>query len=83
MRITIASFIALCALMGVAQAQIGGGISNPLVTTQSVTFQSFTTSANGTYTPNANLLFAIVECVGQGGGGGGAAASATGGCDRQ
>lgn len=44
----------------------------------SVTFQSFTTSANGTYTPNANLLFAIVECVGQGGGSGGAAASAAG-----
>src|SRR5262249_50757615 len=44
----------------------------------SVTFQSFTTSANSTYTPNANLLFALVECVGQGGGGGGAAASATG-----
>ncbi len=44
----------------------------------SVTYQQFTTSANPTYTPNANLLFAIVECVGQGGGGGGAAASATG-----
>jgi hypothetical protein len=44
----------------------------------SVTAQYFVTSANGTYTPNANLLYAIVECVGQGGGGGGAAASASG-----
>ncbi len=47
--------------------------------TGSVTLQVFNTSANSTYTPNANLLFAVVECVGQGGGGGGAAASATGG----
>src|SRR5258708_36099813 len=44
----------------------------------SVTFQSFTTSANGTYTPNVNLLFAVVECIGQGGGGGGAAGPTTG-----
>ncbi len=43
----------------------------------SVTAQSFTTSANGTYTPNANLLFAVVECIGQGGGGGGAATNTT------
>lgn len=48
-------------------------------TTMSVTFQTFTASANTTYTPNANLLFAMVECVAQGGGSGGAAASATGG----
>lgn len=44
----------------------------------SITTQYFTASANTTYTPNAKLLYAIVECVGQGGGGGGAAASATG-----
>ena len=44
----------------------------------SVSTQKFTTSGNSTYTPNANLMFAAVECVGQGGGGGGANASATG-----
>src|SRR5258706_1428854 len=44
----------------------------------SVTTQYFTTSANSTYTPNANLLFAVVECIGQGGGGGGSTSSATG-----
>ncbi len=44
----------------------------------SVTTQYFVISANGSYTPNANLLYAIVECVGQGGGGGGAAATGTG-----
>lgn len=44
----------------------------------STTLQYFTTSATITYTSNPNLIFAIVECVGQGGGGGGAAASATG-----
>lgn len=43
-----------------------------------ITEQVFNTSANSTYTPNANLVYAIVECVAQGGGGGGAAASATG-----
>ncbi len=43
-----------------------------------LTTQYFTTSANGTYTPAAGLVYAVVECVGQGGGGGGAAASATG-----
>jgi len=32
--------------------------------------QTFT--ASGTYTPNANLIYAIIDCVGGGGGGGGA-----------
>lgn len=59
---------------------VAQNVQSPAATQNiSVTFQTFTTSANGTYTPNANLLFAVVECVGQGGGGGGAAASATGG----
>src|SRR6266567_2404457 len=76
MRIFASLLSLLLASSALAQG-IGGGISNTAPI--SVTFQSFTTSSNGTYTPNANLLFAIVECVGQGGGGGGAAASATGG----
>lgn len=67
---------------GAPTGAAGGGLSgtfpNPSLA-YTITTQYFTTSANGTYTPNANLLFAIVECVGQGGGGGGAAASATGG----
>lgn len=37
--------------------------------------QVFTSS--GTYTPNANLLYAIIECVGGGGSGGGTAATST------
>ena len=48
----------------------GGGISHPL----SFNVRSFT--ASGTYTPSANLNFAIIECVGGGGGGGGAGAYA-------
>lgn len=72
----LAAFIAGSALIQRAEGQgVGGG---NILGTYSVTTQYFTTSANPTYTPNANLLFAIVECVGQGGGGGGAAASATG-----
>ncbi len=42
----------------------------------SVTIQKFT--ASGTYTPNAKMLYAIVQCVGGGGGGGGAANAAAG-----
>lgn len=45
--------------------------SNPNVITQ----QIFTSS--GTYTPTANMVKAIVECVGGGGGGGGALGSAS------
>lgn len=53
--------------------------ANAVVTcSPSITTQYFTTSGTPTYTPNAHLLYAVVECVGQGGGGGGAAASATG-----
>ncbi|MBB3315105.1 hypothetical protein FHT77_000947 [Rhizobium sp. BK181] len=33
-------------------------------------------SVSGTYTPHANMLFCLVECIGGGGGGGGAAATA-------
>jgi hypothetical protein len=39
-----------------------------------VRIQTF--SASGTYTPNANLLYAIIECWGAGGGGGGTATAA-------
>lgn len=39
-----------------------------------VVVQTF--SVSGTYTPTANMVFAIIECVGAGGGGGGAASSA-------
>lgn len=45
--------------------------SNPNI----VTRQSFTGS--GTYTPNANLVKALIECIGSGGGGGGSAGSGT------
>lgn len=38
-----------------------------------VRVQKFTVS--GTYTPNANMLYCIIECVGGGGGGGGAGGS--------
>ena len=38
--------------------------------------QVFTSS--GTYTPNANMLYCIIECVGGGGGGGGAAITTAG-----
>jgi len=38
--------------------------------------QKFT--ASGTYTPNANMLYCIIECVGGGGGGGATVGSATG-----
>lgn len=34
-------------------------------------------SASGTYTPNANMLYCLIECIGGGGGGGGVAGSAT------
>jgi hypothetical protein len=37
--------------------------------------QKFT--ATGTYTPNANLIYAIIECWGAGGGGGGVAGTAS------
>jgi hypothetical protein len=37
--------------------------------------QIFTSS--GTYTPSANLLYAVIECVGGGGGGGGANSAST------
>lgn len=70
----VAAFSAVGSIAALAQSVGGGNILG----TYSVTAQYFVTSANGTYTPNANLLFAIVECVGQGGGGGGAAASSTG-----
>lgn len=63
---------------GAAGGALSGTYPNP-GTAWNVTHQYFTTSANGTYTPHANILFADVECVGQGGGSGGAAASATGG----
>jgi hypothetical protein len=43
-------------------------------TVGAVKVQKFT--ANGTYTPSAGLLYAIVECVGGGGGGGGATGTA-------
>lgn len=49
---------------------IGTG-SGPAVTT--VRTQVFTGS--DTYTPHANMVYCIIECVGGGGGGGGAAAS--------
>lgn len=70
----------------VQQASAGGALTvGQLASTnlsdniiKTITTQQFTASANSTYTPNANLVFAIVECVGQGAGGGGAAASATG-----
>lgn len=42
---------------------------------KSITSQIFSTTGSHTYTPNANLLYAIVECVGGGGGGGGTPAS--------
>lgn len=61
-------------------AKINGATPATTATTNgvvSITTQYFTTSANSTYTPNANLLYAIVECVGQGGGGGGVAGGAT------
>src|SRR5882724_3433201 len=66
-------YLALCTSAS-AQGVYGGAAT----IFGSVTTQYFVTSANGTYTPNANLLYAIVECIGQGGGGGGAAASSTG-----
>src|SRR4029077_1686878 len=59
----------------IAQGISGFGL---VASSGSVTTQYFVTSANGTYTPNANLLYAMVECVGQGGGGGGSTSSATG-----
>ncbi len=55
-------------------AQGGTGVTTGAVVT--VTTPKFT--ATGTYTPHAGILFAIVECVGNGGGGGGAAASGAG-----
>lgn len=75
----------------IAEAGVWAGFHNPLIQAAmnqnqaayylptAVTFQTFTASANATYTPNVNLLYAVVECVGQGGGSGGAAASAAGG----
>lgn len=42
---------------------------------RAVRIQKFT--ASGTYTPNVNLVYAIIECVGGGGAGGGSVASAT------
>lgn len=62
----------LCATAALGQ----GSFVSPDV--RSVTVQKYVTSANSTYTPNVNILYAVVECVGQGGGGGGSAASATG-----
>lgn len=41
-----------------------------------VRVQKFT--ASGTYTPNANMVYAIIECLGGGGGSGGVANSAVG-----
>lgn len=35
-------------------------------------------TSSGTYTPDANLLYAVIECVGGGGSGGGAAVTAVG-----
>lgn len=43
-----------------------GGVTIPRL-------QVFT--ASGTYTPNANLLYAVIQCCGSGGGGGGVASS--------
>lgn len=51
------------------------------VTSQAIHVQTFTVS--GTYTPSANLIYAVIECWGGGGGGGGtgnsAASTAAGG----
>lgn len=46
------------------------------VTVSAIRKQVFT--ASGTYTRDANLLYAIIECLGPGGGGGGVANSAAG-----
>jgi hypothetical protein len=36
-------------------------------------------NASGTYTPHANMVYCIIECIGSGGGGGGVTTSGTGG----
>lgn len=51
----------------------GGGTGTTTGAVTVVRPQIFTSS--GTYTPHANMLYCIIECVGGGGGGGGAAAS--------
>ena len=71
---------------GTVKANIGGSSTNPsdvslsafatalgvaVTAVKSVTHQVFT--GTGTYTPNANMLYCLIECQGAGGGGGGAA----------
>jgi len=59
--------------------------ASALPTFQAVTSSGFTTinvqkfTASGTYTPTANMKYAVIECVGSGGGGGGAASVISGG----
>ena len=55
-------------------ANSGGGGSTITAVATSVAVQKFT--ASGTYTPNPNLISAVVECVGGGGGGGGSSSGA-------
>lgn len=50
------------------------GAAATATTIAKVKFQKFTVS--GTYTPSTGLLFAVVECVGNGGGGGGVTGTA-------
>lgn len=54
------------------QAATGGGGTGSLV----VNFQTFIGHGTYTYTPSANLSYAIIQCQAAGGGGGGAASSA-------
>lgn len=69
---------------GVVQSiTAGAGISvdstdpaNPKVTAKSMVVRTQVFSASGTYTPNANMLFCVIEAVGGGGGGGGVVGTA-------
>ena len=59
--------------VGIPFAASGGGAG---ASAMSVNVQRFTSS--GSYTPSANLVAAVVECVGAGGGGGGTALGTAG-----
>ena len=54
-------------------------ISNAINNVQFSSVNIVTFTSNGTYTPPANLLYAVVECVAGGGGSGGIVATAAGG----